>query len=66
MKVIRSGALAAFALFALTVTANSQTDASQAGPRLSALKVLDPAYTTVKAVLPASSVAQKVAARSPS
>ncbi len=63
MKVIRSGALAAFALFALTATANSQTDASQAGPRLSALKVLDPAYTTVKAVLPASSVAQKVAAR---
>jgi putative endopeptidase len=51
MKVFRSCALALFALLSLSATAHSQTDASQAGPRLSALKVLDPAYmdTTVKA-----------------
>jgi len=51
MKVFRSCALAVLSLFSLTATAHSQTDASEAGPRLPALKVLDPAYmdTTVRA-----------------
>lgn len=51
MKVIRSCALPVLAVAMLAIASHAQTDAAQAGPRLSPLKVLDPAYmdTTVKA-----------------
>jgi putative endopeptidase len=51
MKVIRSCALPVLTVAMLAIAAHAQTDAASAGPRLSPLKVLDPAYmdTTVKA-----------------
>jgi predicted metalloendopeptidase len=51
MKIIRSFALSVLPLAMLAIAGHAQTDAASAGPRLSALKVLDPAYmdTTVKA-----------------
>jgi putative endopeptidase len=51
MKVIRSCALSVLPVAMLAIAVHAQTDAAQAGPRLSPLKVLDPAYmdTTAKA-----------------
>jgi len=51
MKLIRSCALSVLTVAMLAIAAHAQTDAASAGPRLSALKVLDPSYmdTTVKA-----------------
>jgi putative endopeptidase len=51
MKLIRSCALSVLTVAMLAIAAHAQADAASAGPRLSALKVLDPSYmdTTVKA-----------------
>src|SRR6476661_1636562 len=51
MKVLRFSAVTTIVLATLTSAAHAQADAASSGPRLSALKVLDPAYmdTTVKA-----------------
>jgi putative endopeptidase len=51
MKVFRLSAVSMISLAVLAWGARAQADAASAGPRMSALKVLDPAYmdTTVKA-----------------
>ena len=40
VKVLRSCALAVLSLFSLTATAHSQTDASEAGPRLATTRYI--------------------------
>ena len=51
LMVIRAGAVSVFAWVAFATLGRAQADAALAGPRMSALKVLDPAYmdTTAKA-----------------
>jgi putative endopeptidase len=51
MKVFRLSAVSMISLARLASGARAQADAASAGPRISALKVLDPAYmdTTVRA-----------------